>query len=1409
MSAAVAATPKLPINIGVIPITSDEFDPEPNDIDDPPDHAVDEEAKESEKKELSMVYNPKDNSVFSTSKPREDGEEEEEEMGDEELSDDVDTPTIISALNKVTTNIITLELSLRAFDLSTHIDQLKTDLPTIDVEDTGKKNKKGDVILDATNKTPGKLKEITELYEYVRSIPGATLSCIRMLMKDFHPILGERYAIQLLKTINDQFESLDIPRIISIAQFISILATCQVLYTDQNPTSTIVDDLTRLIKEQNNSPPNFTEGAKVKTFFYLYNSKKKINFIVYISDWDYSKKDTNKKNKVSKRNIVARTLFYNIRDADNIKSNSVRELCNLLPTTWNNKPKNTQSGLNGKLYTFADLYEGFPVNMPTKNIQMPLPNNFSIIQNPPMEIFNGTNQEHILAILVASVGLTSYFIQTIINLVMISSKSNSHVNGDPWETPAGKYAYLQHYQNTISITDNNLEKRKQIVYTKLDMINQNCLNPVTDKQIIDDRVDQLISCKKVFQDFQRAAVLGIKPTLYSYSQYKLLLLSRQEIRDLKTINDTLTKHKQKLDDEIKHLRSVNEDLGDGLITYCKNLIRRIHTVLIQTIYTKELILSVIDDKPINFDISILNRLPESKKKMFFIIYSSTKRIRNFDQSTYRFDITEYDETFKNAFITSCMTAIECISIENFFSEIHELIDLLQRIVCSQKFEEDGTTYEKPNFDDCNIPETLDLNNKPLQYYLDMINELSSCITILDEIKPSFQLPLPTRSIILPSNPDTTLDDNINEKIESLRRREIPMKVVDKLLERGRAMKKLIIGVEQQEFNSRRLILTQLAHDAQHYVSQPGKSRATFSAAEQQKMGDLPRQKYKLGPSLFSAVFREEQERDAAEVVKFAERPITLSGVKPSDTPGSTLVPYALEFNEKRAHYNTVRLSHLRQTQKDADIQWFDDEKLNMDLIHEYVWLFDSMNTQIDNIIYSQDDARFFNIDLLFDLCSDKFIECIISPDINYLTSFIHYILYVRIILQNVSYTYSFASEINKQLDENFLVYLTLFNKYIHQDYQQLHVETSTISHMITIINDYKINMSTNIKPIGTESRTIQEKIRYKLGLTPVPRARRGGGGAAEGGGKKVLNTQMRGGELITDLEVEIDILIKNKNNDKLFEIYMTHFGKYEDEKSNICINKIFRYLNSQKIHVPPVRSEDELNLSDILQNVENQRCNFANTYDFDNYAANGLCVHIFGTTLFKLNNELMKGRLVLPVIYPYISANVFDKHTFIIIYNVIKCLCLQFSNCILLQFYFMSLNTFIGEPYSNLFVPFDELNIKLEEKMNAPDNIKFAKLTIKSPNEENIYTKSPITNTIKSLDSSNKQNTKISMINTMKYDTPTEITNISSLPPAPPPKYNQEIRAGKRTYRKNRNANAKKTKRRKTIKRNTRRFKVN
>ena len=186
-----------------------------------------------------------------------------------------------------------------------------------------------------------------------------------------------------------------------------------------------------------------------------------------------------------------------------------------------------------------------------------------------------------------------------------------------------------------------------------------------------------------------------------------------------------------------------------------------------------------------------------------------------------------------------------------------------------------------------------------------------------------------------------------------------------------------------------------------------------------------------------------------------------------------------------------------------------------------------------------------------------------------------------------------------------------------------------------------------------------------------------------------------GGIEKNDICSSIKSLIQQSKLDELYEIYMEHFQKYEDEEINNCLIDCYLYFKSLGLYLPLWRVEEDMSLDELLDCTRKIQHLYYNRFDFDKFFGEGICIRIFGTTIAALINELGRGNLIPPRNYPYKSENVFDASTFLLIYNTVKILCLEFKLCIQLHLYFFALNKYIGENYSNLYLPYEELNNKL------------------------------------------------------------------------------------------------------------------
>lgn len=206
-----------------------------------------------------------------------------------------------------------------------------------------------------------------------------------------------------------------------------------------------------------------------------------------------------------------------------------------------------------------------------------------------------------------------------------------------------------------------------------------------------------------------------------------------------------------------------------------------------------------------------------------------------------------------------------------------------------------------------------------------------------------------------------------------------------------------------------------------------------------------------------------------------------------------------------------------------------------------------------------------------------------------------------------------------------------------------------------------------------------------------------------GGSKKYI---MKGGTT-EEICQQIKELISSKNENliQLYQIYMEHFDKdTNDSELNECLHACYEYFESKNIYLPLFRQDEEESLQTIIECVRELKYMYLNQYEFDTYVGEQICYKIFGTTIYKLLNDLNYGNLTIPIIFPYVSENIFDPNTFLVIYNTIRILCIEFASCFHLHLYFMILNNFINESYSSIFESFDNLNNRLIERIYNDSN---------------------------------------------------------------------------------------------------------
>ena len=207
-----------------------------------------------------------------------------------------------------------------------------------------------------------------------------------------------------------------------------------------------------------------------------------------------------------------------------------------------------------------------------------------------------------------------------------------------------------------------------------------------------------------------------------------------------------------------------------------------------------------------------------------------------------------------------------------------------------------------------------------------------------------------------------------------------------------------------------------------------------------------------------------------------------------------------------------------------------------------------------------------------------------------------------------------------------------------------------------------------------------------------------------GGNKN--HKKMKGGALSTDEIMRIVYNVVNQpltsdEYEQLYIFYMDTYVNYGIYNDSDLYQRIYTILFNAGLHIPITNIEVDSNtsLQSLLYKVHTIRDKYTNQNAFDNKFGRGLCVKIFGVNLNYMMYQLNHGYLVLPKIYPNISDNIFDPTTFLVIYNIIKCLCLEFAQCTFLHTYYLQLNIYINEPYTNLFDSFDSVNTKILTKI--------------------------------------------------------------------------------------------------------------
>ena len=173
---------------------------------------------------------------------------------------------------------------------------------------------------------------------------------------------------------------------------------------------------------------------------------------------------------------------------------------------------------------------------------------------------------------------------------------------------------------------------------------------------------------------------------------------------------------------------------------------------------------------------------------------------------------------------------------------------------------------------------------------------------------------------------------------------------------------------------------------------------------------------------------------------------------------------------------------------------------------------------------------------------------------------------------------------------------------------------------------------------------------------------------------------------------KIVTLMRDKQNDALNDIYLTHYDRHDEPEVKSLLRMIYDYFTLQAIFVPMTRDERPLHsLQELLVECMRKKMKFMSSggdeMSFDNAYANIVCIQIFGKHISIMIDDLSNGKLPIPYgIQNHLCHDPFYPETFTVTFNVLKCLTLALPKCVSLVTYLSYLNLLVGESFlDNLY----------------------------------------------------------------------------------------------------------------------------
>jgi hypothetical protein len=1159
------------------------------------------------------------------------------------------------------------------------------------------------------------IKALENTYNRVVKNTPVGISDVRTVMDDFHVYSAEKFSMTTIYDLNQKYYTLygETP-FTTMIDLMELLQLCSLQFSARGRTEEQLRD--EIYSGSTPFTPN--EGDIVIAVFTLKNKSGENVFVFCVENWTYNQISTKNVNLIRK-NI----LMYNVRDADNIISHNMRNIAEFIPCQWKksgSKVPIATTKLSNKTYTFIDLYTGLPISKTMHNNQNELNitralilSNINMVDEngKTIVIDNRLNQEHMIGMFAAAVMIGKYKFLTLVNLFMVSQIVNNKVKGK-YESPIGKLKYILENSN-----DNTTNIRFTIIYKLLYLLSQN----IQTDDIIDKEIAHLSTCKLNID----MVVNGINTgrNLMVVDKNKIMqhikVLFACELESVRHTFDTQLKAnidkylfiKSKYDNTIegsfkiiydyyyyclqvfnlfKNYTSIQINVNLLNIIQRKIMIPILNIQHSTTITTKENLQEYIQQTTIDDIQKII-------KFMFITI-----------KDTYKLNIQNFTSLYSISVITKSQASLGQTPI----------VEPIRQSIRDIDYNNDYNT----NFNDItdiNLSEMdicIQSINHHYTYMFDTINPVND-----EKLKEPLLLTDEQYRLVNMQDAPADLIPDVTRIIEESQQQITSQPATQE------------VSDEHEDMRYDTDIVENIWFIDSNDESYPYEYYNIFESMNE-ILDDNKKKGFVLHvtpPVIITCVY------SISEVNTNLETCFTLLQQLFSDNPISDidnilLALYNLNIIVNQyINYFYMRIIH---TQEESYIVMF------IDMITKMIAYLHSRLTYYTRYFQSKPGSTTIEINPLFKKIFDNCINPFFRNCIKHLTSIKDNIHEYQRSEMNILYGTDY------DIDKSFEIYakhITIILK------TKLDITINSFINVDTFNKQQKIfkldntNLVNHIASMfcqgsggGGGSRFTSIGRAVELGGSPgidfdrgSPRERpllsyveqrlaQRPKTPIEGGSKNKnrLNKNYKifhGGnpaalcEKIKQLILVInDKEIKNIDEiapsiTKLYKIYINNFDKHEDKDLNACLTTCYETITDMGFELPLRRIEtDDITLGMLINDTRKQRLTYKNPLLFDTHYGHGLCIRIFGTTIYKLINNLEKGMLPLPTIYPYISEDIFNPTTFLIIYNIIKCLCLEFNSCILLHQYFMLVNVYLEEDYkTNLFGDFEEINTKLLNKM--------------------------------------------------------------------------------------------------------------